>query len=126
MLEVWKDEELDSLLKNAGSEYLEEASRYKYNSTQILLTSRELVLLEHKDLLLENNNMAPEFVEEFQTLRTDLEAMYEKYLDTTNQSQFSTNYVLEAMNKLYSDLMTMFADAKLVPRINGSLKAFCV
>ncbi|MEZ4805382.1 MAG: carboxypeptidase-like regulatory domain-containing protein [Bacteroidia bacterium] len=111
--EVWVDEDLKAYLQDAGSDFEEDARRYKFDSTQLLMTTAELMLLENKDEILSNKNMTEEFIKEFQALKEEFVSKYNTYLETNKLSHYNTNYVMEAMNKLYVDLMSMFSDAKL-------------
>ncbi|MEZ4804460.1 MAG: carboxypeptidase-like regulatory domain-containing protein [Bacteroidia bacterium] len=125
--EAFKEpEERESLIKYIGGDLYPKVYKNQYDIMQKMMQAAADFIAEYKPVLVLNNNMSPEYEQEFNDLALAYDKLYGEYLDSLKTRSDFTAEVAEGHNKLYSDLMEMFRDGKIIFKDNPSVRRLFV
>ena len=119
--EAFPGENRKAKMRGAGQDFFDAAYAFKWEACQNLLLSGNTFIREHSVDLLAKNNMDPAFPEAFAAQLQAFNTLYLKYLDTVKQGELNTRSKTEANNKLYNELRSMFADARILFKGNDAM-----
>jgi hypothetical protein len=113
--EAWTTvEQQNSCMKSAGLAYYRDAYKMKWEACQSLMISAVEFIRENSAQLLANENMNAGFPDIFSALAKGFNDSYAKYFDSVKKAELDTEAKRKANVKLRKDLMSMFADAKMI------------
>lgn len=123
--DAWKGPEQRLHLKSAGQERYKDARAYNWEAGLMLVNNGLNFINEFKELLMSNNNMTEAFAENYRLLQQAYNEKFNAYMGFAQNSTAFTNAKLDANFRIYSDLIGMFAEAKVIFKRNKDvLKLF--
>ncbi|MEZ4804396.1 MAG: carboxypeptidase-like regulatory domain-containing protein [Bacteroidia bacterium] len=127
LIEAFKDKiERESMISLIGHDLYPKVIRNQYDIIQKFMQSASEFITEYKSILVLNNNMPPEYEQEFKNLILEYDKLYGEYLETLKNRSDFTIEVAESHNKLYTDLINMFRDGKIIFKDNPSVRRLFV
>ncbi len=118
---------LESKLREAGNENLEDGLRYHWASTSSLIDSFKLFLSNNATDLLANNNMLASFPSEFATAANDFEGAWMLFKQKRGDAKIGTGDKSSDNEKIYAVLTDMCKAGQLLFKNDELLlKAFTV
>jgi hypothetical protein len=118
---IWQESDHEAQYKDMGQTYYYESLKYKWESTASLMDSTVAFISEREELIKASPMLGAAFIEGFKLLRKKLNADLNTYISHQQNQGKSAAEVLDACNKLYKDLMQMFADGRIIFKGNDSL-----
>lgn len=112
--EVWPLAEHGSRLQEAGYQFYRDTYNQRWEACIGLMDSSESFIKNHADKLLANDNLEPNYVENFSAIAKSFHEQYQKFRDSLKQTETGTDAKLEANDTIFSDLKTMCKDAKMI------------
>lgn len=115
--EAWTDvEDRKSKLKTAGQPYYKDAYNLKWETLSSLMNSAEKFMANHADILKHEGSMADDFPKMFNDSIGAFRDKLLKFREAVKNSHKGSDDKTTANKRIYTDLMSMFADAKLIFR----------
>ena len=109
-------------LEAAGSTLYKEASRQNWEVMKGLLQTAQTFINNNTPELKANGNMPNPFPNQFDTLKQDYEALYDDFIDKTQDQEDETDEKIIENNRLYKKLIQMFLDGQAIYRYNAALR----
>jgi hypothetical protein len=114
--EIWPEDELNIHYKAMGQSFYADSHRFKWEACTGLMETALAYVQNNAEILQASPLLGPSFAEEFKVLTRDLNERRFDYLEQMKLQGIGGSEKVKASSKLYSDLMLMFADAKIVFR----------
>ena len=112
--EAWPGVEQSAMLKSAGISAYREAYKYRWEACMHLVTSAEIFAREQEAVLSAGNNMPENFISAISEQQAAYKKAYDAFLDSLNKGSMLTRDKVDANNKLYKELNSMFSDARIL------------
>lgn len=117
-------QDLQSSLDAAGMSYYSEATNKNWDSSAQMLVSALNYVFTNNAALIANNNAPANFKADLDTLKSDFDALHSDFLTKRQDAIVATETKITANNQIYTDLIAMFADAKLLNFTAAEMKKF--
>ena len=106
----------------AGMNYYLNASNLNWDSTEQLMNAGKAFITANSAALLLNNNMPAGFAATFTTATTTFTARHQAYLQEREDVRIDTQTKIVANNQIYSNLIAMLADGKIIYENDPAVK----
>jgi CarboxypepD_reg-like domain len=106
----------------AGQALYAAAAAYNWDTIENLLNTGMQYLEINNNALTFNENMPPNFVDEYTIAKTNFSTLHQSYLASVEAAQLATFNKVTANNQVCTALMSMFLDGQDIFKNNDSLK----
>lgn len=106
----------------AGMEYYATASNYNWDSTEQLMNAGKAFITANSAALLANANMPATFSATFSAATLDFTTKHQAYLQEREDVRIDTQTKVLANNQIYTNLVAMLADGKLIYDTNPAIR----
>ncbi len=107
-------DQLEAHYRDMGQRFYTDSLKLKWEACTGLMDSALLFVEEHAVALQASPRLGPSFVADFKLLTEELRIQLNKYVGKMKDEGKSADGKLNASNLLYTDLMEMFADARII------------
>lgn len=115
------EEEYDGKRLAAGHAYLRGAEQQDWEQVIALMQSG-VSFAGANTAALTTGGMPPTFLAELTQLRDDVQARHQEFIQSEEQAKVLTDQKINANNKLFKDLMSMFEDGKRLFRQDAAIR----
>lgn len=122
---IWPENKHEAAFKGIGQDLYADSARMRWESCTAMLDRALAFLTDNAETVAASNMLGPNFTEEFKALADGFKTQLQKYVARLNEESELADAKLQACNKLYKDLLLMFADARIIFKNNPvKLKRF--